>query len=123
VATFLSKQQILGATARQYAEVEVPELGGAVTVQSLTGAEYDDFQASCVVQNKDGSREANMRNFRARFVARVAVDPGTKERMFGVEDIAVLGRLPVAALNRVYDAAMKLNCLHEEAAGEAVKNS
>jgi len=116
----LTKEQILGATSRQYATVDVPELGGQVTVQSLTGAEYDEFQASCLVDKRDGTTERNLRNYRARFLVRAIVDPETKERMFGIENIATLGKLPVAALTRLYDAAQTLNGLRDE---DAVKNS
>ncbi len=119
----LTKEQILAATSRQYAEVDVPELGGTVTLQALTGAEMDDFRASCIVEKKDGTTERNLKNYSARFLIRAIVDAQTKERMFGSENITMLGKLPHAALTRLYDAAQKLNGLRDEDQEELVKNS
>jgi hypothetical protein len=123
VATYLNKEQILASTARKYVEVEVPELGGTVVVQTLTGAEYDEFQQSLLVERKDGTVERNLKNLRARYVARVVVDPETKQPMFDRANINLLGNLPAPALSRVYDEAQKLNGLREEDVEQEVKNS
>ena len=74
--TFLAKQleqlgreAILAIPDIKREVVQIPEWGGAVTVQGLTGDERDDFEATCV-KGRGKKTEVNLRNFRAKLVAR-----------------------------------------------------
>ncbi len=118
---FLNKDQIRKAQDKEFEIVPVPEWGGSVRVQSLTGAERDDFEADSV--KRKGKRvETNMANFRARLVARTVVDDNG-ERLFDDEDAAWLGEKSAAAISRVYDTAARLSGITDKDAEELTKNS
>lgn len=110
--TLLTKDQILGAEDLTHEEVDVPEWGGTVRVRMLTGTERDDFEASCV-QQAGKVRRVNIRNIRAKLVALCIVD-ATGNRVFSDTDVKALGAKSAKALDRVYDAACKLNGLSDE---------
>jgi hypothetical protein len=117
----LTKEQILEASDLQNLQVEVPEWGGSVFVRSMTGADRDAFEASMVTVNADGSRMPDMRNLRAKLVALTLVD-AAGNRLFDVSDIPRLSLKSAAALERVFEAAQRLNGLGVKAEEEAVKN-
>ncbi len=117
----LSKDQILEADDLQNQEVDVPEWGGTVYVRSMTGADRDAFEASMVTVNPDGSRTPDMRNLRAKLVALTLVDEAGN-RLFEVADIPRLALKSAAALERVFEAAQRLNGLGVKAEEDAVKN-
>ncbi len=117
----LSKDQILEADDLQNQEVDVPEWGGSVYVRSMTGADRDAFEASMVTVNPDGSRTPDMRNLRAKLVALTLVDEAGN-RLFEVADIPRLALKSAAALERVFEAAQRLNGLGVKAEEDAVKN-
>ena len=107
----LSKDQILAAEDLVTEDVEVPEWGGTVRVRMMTGAERDSFEDS-LTQTKGKNVKTNLANLRARLVARTVVDEAGK-RMFTDAEAGVLGQKSAAALDRVFEAARKLNGMTE----------
>ena len=98
----LSKDAILGATDLPLERVEVPEWSGAVYLRTMTGAERDAFDAEVL------SAPDRHINARARLVIRVLVD-ADGNRLFADADAEALGAKSAAALNRLFDAACRLN--------------
>jgi hypothetical protein len=62
---------------------------------------------------KDGTPQQNLANVRARLVALCIVNE-QGEQMFNKHDIKLLGRKSAAALERVANAAQKLNAISDE---------
>jgi ribosomal protein S21 len=119
---FLTKDQILAAADLPEEVVDVPEWGGKVLIRGMTGAERDAFEESVMV-TRGNNRELNLRNFRAKLVARSIVDPVTKERMFSDNEIAELGKKSARALQRVFEAALRLNGMTAESVEELTKST
>lgn len=117
----LSKDQILEALDLKSVTVDVPEWGGSVLVRTMTGADRDAFEASMVTTNPDGSRTPDMRNLRAKLVALTLVDDANN-RLFEVSDIPRLAMKSSAALERVFEAAQRINGLGAKAEDDAAKN-
>lgn len=109
----LSREQILGADDRKTEDVEVPEWGGTVRVQALSGTDRDAYEAGIVQIRGDGSRTFTLANARARLVALSVVD-GEGTRFFSEADITALGAKSAQALERVFDVARRLSGLAEE---------
>lgn len=119
--TYLSRDEILGASDIAVEPVEVPEWGGTVRVRGLTGAERDELEAEIVRANRDGSTRVDTRNLRARLVALSVVDEAG-ERLFTCEDIEALGQKSAAALDRVFSVAQRLSGLGDEDVEALAKN-
>lgn len=103
-------------------QVVVPEWGGAVYVRSLTAKERDEFEASCTkFDGKDGKPRPQLANYRGRLAARVLCD-SKGSRLFSDDDAAQLGDMAASALDRVVDAARKLNGMAAESIEEAKGN-
>lgn len=113
----LSKQQILDADDTKTEEVEVPEWGGSVTIQTMTGYARDAFESS--ITGKSGA--VNTTNIRAKLAAACLVDEAG-ELMFTEKDVAKLGKKSAAALERVFAAAQKLNRISDGDVEELAKN-
>jgi hypothetical protein len=119
---FLTKQEILSASAIAEQVVLVPEWGGEVLVRGLTGKQRDAFEKSLIV-GKGKSREVNIENARAKLLAFCIIDPETKKPLFSHGEIEALGNKSGKALNRVYDVATELSGIGEEEIEELTKNS
>jgi hypothetical protein len=117
----LTKTQIFEVADLQSQTVEVPEWGGSVLVRSMTGADRDAFESSLVTVAADGTRQADMTNLRAKLVALTVVDEA-HNRLFEVSDVARLALKSAAALERVFDAAQRLNGIGAQAQEAALKN-
>jgi hypothetical protein len=112
----LTKEQILGANDRKIVKVFVPEWAANgmedgesfVFVRTMTGAERDEFQASCLM-----GRTVNLRNATAKLVSLCICDQ-LGERVFSSNEAAQLGGRSSIALDRVADVARELNGLRAE---------
>ena len=117
----LTRDMILKAGNLRTEEVAVPEWGGAVLVRELRGRERDEFEASAYVM-RGGKMVPDVANLRAKLVARVIVgDDG--EPVFTQQDVAALGELSAAALDRVFEVASRLSSLNPADVEEAGKAS
>lgn len=117
---YLNKAQILAADDISSEPVKVPEWGGTVLVQGLSGMERDDYEAS-ITKGKGANKEVNLRNARAKLVALSVVD-ANRERIFSEQDASALGRKSAAALQRVFDVATRLSGLSKEDLDELTEN-
>lgn len=113
----LSKEQILSVDDSKTQVVEVPEWGGEVIISTMSGFARDRFEASCI--GKGGGM--NMQNIRAKLVAATVVDE-QGNLLFNEKDVSALGRKSCAALERVFEAAQRLNKISEEDVEELAKN-
>lgn len=102
----LGRDAILAAQDITSETVEVPEWGGAVIVKGMSGEQRDAFEAS-VVHERGGKAEVDMRNLRAKFVARCVVDE-KGARLFADEDVPALARKSGAVLDRLFEVGQRL---------------
>src|SRR5258707_12795360 len=117
---YLGRDAILKADALKTEDVPVPEWGGSVLVRELRGRERDEWEASLAVQR--GQRMVpDVANMRAKLVARTVVG-ADGEPLFSQQDVAALGELSAAALDRVFEVASKLSGLEKDAGEEKAKN-
>lgn len=105
----LTREQILAADDSSIETVKVPEWGGEVGVKTLSGFEKDLWESER--QTKDGG--FNLENIRASLVAIAACDEHG-QRLFSLADVVDLGKKSVRALDRVFQAAKKLNNVTDE---------
>ena len=117
----LTRDQILTAQDLAREPVAVAEWGGEVLVQALTGAERDAYEAS-LMQMRGNNPQWNFVNARAKLVARSCVDE-SGARIFSDDDVRALSKKSSAALQRVYDVAMRLSGLSSSDMEELTKNS
>ena len=118
----LTKDQILEANDLQSESVHVQEWGGDVLVRTMTGADRDAFESSMITTLADGTRKPNMANMRAKLVALTVVDEAGN-RVFDVGDVDRLALKSASALERVFNAAQRINGLGIQAEADAAKNS
>jgi hypothetical protein len=106
---YLSADQILAADDLKSEDVDVPEWGGVVRVQGMTGAARDKFEASMLRDNMSGvSKDKALDNYRARLAAFTMVD-GEGKRLFRSDaEVRRLGEKSAEALSRVVDVASRL---------------
>lgn len=116
----LSRDDILRATDLPVSSVEVPEWGGTVFVRTLTAEEYDEFERS-TFSFDGGKKELHLENVRGRFVALCACDEDGR-RLFCDDDAPELGRRSKPAIERVYEAAQRLNGVAAGSVEDAKKN-
>lgn len=93
-----------------------------VLVRELRGRERDEWEASMAVQ-RGGQIVPDTANARAKLVARCIIDPASLKPLFTQQDVAALGELSAAALDRVWDVAARLSGLNQGALEEAGKAS
>lgn len=110
--TVLDRSSILAAPDLPTISVDVPEWGGKVVIKALTAAQRDRFEIS-VAASKD--------NLRARLAVLSIVDPDGKP-LFSEADASALGAKNAKALDRIFEAASKLNRLSDSDIEELEKN-
>lgn len=127
MGSYLGRDAILKAVTLKTEEVRVPEWASpetgadVVLVRELRGRERDEWEASTVVQR--GSQTVrDSANVRAKLAAWTIVGEDL-EPLFTQRDVAALGELSAAALDRVWDVAVRLSGLNPGAAEEAGKAS
>ena len=118
----LTKDQILEADDLRTETVDVPEWGGSVLVRTMSGTDRDAFEASMITLSPDGTRKPNMTNMRAKLVALTVVDDAAN-RLFDASDVDRLALKSASALERVFEAAQRINGLGVDAQDDIAKNS
>lgn len=116
----LTRDQIKAAQDVVFEDVDVPEWGGSVRVKALNGAERDAFEASLSVQ-KGKKIRMNMQNVRARLARLTCVDEKGAP-IFQASDEHWLGEKSAAALDRVFDVAMRLAGMRDHDIEELTEN-
>lgn len=117
----LGREAILGASDITTEDVAVPEWGGTVRVKGLTAAQRDAFEQSSIT-GKGRKRDVNLANLRARLVALTVVDDAG-EPIFEPSDVRALGEKSAAAMDRVYEASMRISGLSSDDIEELTGNS
>lgn len=112
----LTRDQILAASGkRTYKYVEVPEWDGSVRIRSLTGKERDKFERDAAGDaGRGGKKKSTVENLRAKLVALCAVDEDGRVLFASSYEVDQLGELPVAGLQRVFNACMALNGISDD---------
>jgi len=121
LGAYLGRDAILKAAELRTEDVPVPEWGGSVLVRELRGRERDEWEASLAVQ-RGKQMVPDVANMRAKLAARTIVD-SDGEPVFTQQDVAALGELSAAALDRVFEVASRLSGLNPDAVEEAGKAS
>ena len=116
----LTKDLILAQIDLPREEIEVPEWGGTIWIGVMPGSERDAFEAESANLTKAGN---GLNNFRARYCARAIVDDQGKRLFCSDADINALGQTSGTALDRIFDAARKINRLGDDDLEELEKNS
>lgn len=122
MSSFLSADDILSADDLPREPVDVPEWGGTVLVQGMSGTERDRFEAAMMTDNMSGiSRDRALDNYRARLAAACIVDESGK-RMFQGAAVKRLGDKSASALSRVVVVASRLSGLTDGDVDELTGN-
>ena len=119
--TVLDRAAILAAQDMTIETLSVPEWGGDVCIRVIRAKERDAFESG-VTEQRGRSTSVNYSNIRARLCA-LAMCNESGERIFTDVDVNELGNKSGAALDRVFDAAMRLNRMRKEEIEELAKNS
>jgi len=98
-------------------DVEVPEWGGTVRVKMMTAQERDVYELS-IYEDEQNNRSENVR---ARLCVSVMIDE-KGNRIFGLNEVKVLGKKSAKAVNRVFEVARKLNAIGDDEVKEIEKN-
>ena len=110
-STQLTGVGILGADDITSVRLEVPEWGGHLYVRVMTGRERDHMENECQAAIKDG--RAAPTNFRSKLaVACCCDDQG--QALFTAEQVDELAGKSAAALDLVFEAAMKINAMTDD---------
>lgn len=112
---FLSAAEILAGPRMKPTPVEVPEWGGSVCVRPLTAGELDELQLTL---GKEGKQD---HNYRGRVVALCACDPDGNP-LFTEADAPRIAALDAPPVNRVFEAAQRLNGFGGRGEEDAAKN-
>ena len=91
-------------------------------VRGLKGVERDEFESSIVVTNPDGTTRVESKAMRARLCSLTVVGENDI-RLFTADDVAALGQKSAAALERVFDVAMKLAGMSKDEVEKLGKDS
>lgn len=120
---YLSAEAILNADDLQREAVEVPEWGGTVLVQGMSGTDRDRFEASMLNDSMDGvSKDKALDRYRARLAAFCLVDESGKRMFRSDAEVNRLGTKSAQALTRVVEVASRLSGLTSEDVTELTGN-
>ena len=114
--SLLTKDAILAVADMTRETVAVPEWGGEVCVRAMSGSERDAFESHCFA-NKDQP----FLNARAK-LASLCVCDDAGARLFTDSDVAALSAKSAAALDRIYDVAIRLSRMRKEDLETSEKN-
>lgn len=118
----LTKEQILKADRKKTVDITVPEWGGSVRLQELSASDRDMWEAESFTFAENGEAKFNPKHARARLVVRCIVDD-TGRRMFTDDEVAAIGSLSAATVQKLFNAARKLNAISAEDMRELEGNS
>jgi hypothetical protein len=104
----LTRETILGIRDITRELVAVPEWGGDVWVQVMSGTDRDAWEVESLA-----GREVRLVNMRAKLAVRCIVDVDGN-RLFTNGDVEALGKKNWRALERIVTVAQRLNHLGDE---------
>lgn len=107
----LTRDAILAVQDLVIEPLEVPEWGGTVHLRSMTAGERDRFEALVTgPAGGEAGTPTRLENIRAHLAALTLCDPAGQP-LFTPEDVAALAGKSAAAMDRVFEAASRLNGL------------
>jgi hypothetical protein len=107
----------LGVKDIKTKQVNVPEWGGMLILKEMNGVDRESWEASLFPAGKK-----DLRQIREKLLVRTIVDENG-DRIFGDKDIEALSHKSGQVLDRLFDAAQRLNGLRTEDIEEREKNS
>jgi hypothetical protein len=110
----LDSKSIIAANDARLEKVHVPEWGGDVFLRVISGTDRDRFEEAYADQK--------MKAFRIRFLLLTICDEDG-ERLFKDEQSEALGKKSSVVINRLFEAAWKLNAFTQEAIDELGESS
>lgn len=120
----LTRDQLVNARPPLPREtVAVPELGGEIILQGLSGTARDAFEQGMIV-GKGKKRDINLKNLRARLLVLSIVDE-SGARIFTDADQGIVGAWPAAVVDPLYAKAKALSGISdsdEDELGEPTPN-
>lgn len=120
MSSILNRDALLAATELPRELIEIPELGGAVYVQGMSGRDRDSFEAS-LVTGRGKKRDVSTDNVRAKLAVRCLVDEAGN-RLFKDHEADLLGGIRVDVLSRIFNAAQRLSGITDEDVDEMGKS-
>ena len=118
---FLSRDQLLKPMGPRFQDVDIPELGGMVRVQSMTAAERGRFEAFFQNAKNAKTRAERLSQARERLVVACCVDE-QGNKLFTPEDCVILAKQDVTILERICKVAQELCAIADEDLEELTKN-
>jgi hypothetical protein len=119
--SLLTRQQILEAMDIKTEKVSVPEWGGDVLVTTISAEKRDAIQNILLKDPKKVSM-VSVEKMKVLLCSFAIVDQDGKQ-LFTEEDVDALYQKSSIALDRVFQAAEKLNSITGQGADELRKNS
>ena len=116
----LGRDDILGAPLKSRI-LEVPEWGGSVRLQEMSGVDREAFEEA-VVSTNGTDPVVNRGNLRGWLASFSIVDEGGDRLFSDVEAIAALGKTSGAALVLVCAEIQEMNGLGDKEVGELVED-
>lgn len=113
----LSRDVILSVDDRKIERVAVPEWGGDVCVRVMSGAERDSFESQMLARK--GGADVSIR----APLAAVTLCDEAGRRLFTPADVEALGEKSGTALDRVFNAAIRINAMGKADVEALEKNS
>lgn len=113
----LTAEQIITATDTKHADVNVEEWGGTVRIRVLSGRERNALEREAT--GADGKAPSL---FRERLLVRCLCSEDGKP-LFSTEQVSVLAEKNGVVLDRLFDAALRLNGFKKDTVEELAKNS
>lgn len=101
----LSVDDLLASDVRGSREVYIPEMGGYVTVQGISGKLKWEFEAA-VMKGRDAGDYSDMAKMQSRIVAEAV---GADRSQY-----AALSQLDAAVLDRIRDAALNVSGMDDD---------
>jgi hypothetical protein len=120
----LTRDDILKTDDLKREIIAVPEWGGEVCVRVMTGSERDQWEWAALAAKDNATKKGvafSIENMRATLSA-ICICDETGKRIFTNADILELGKKSAAALDRVFQAAQRVNGLTAAAVEELEKN-
>lgn len=130
----LSRAAIQAAQDFTAEEIHVPEWGGMIRLRSMTSKALDDMhvlfmraregEVGTATQNGHSARAPDAyRDLRVRLLAHCLCDANGQLLFDDEEGLEILREKSAAVIERLFDAAMRLNKLTDEAVKEEKKDS
>ena len=116
----LSREAILKRGDLEVQELEVPEWGGCVFLRPMSGAQRDEFEQ--LAMERRSGQSVDIRGLKVKLVCASVCNAEGKLLFAGNDDEKKLNEKSASAINRIFQAAARLNGLTEEDIQEIAEN-